>query len=224
MARVPLFQGLTYAQQVEVAGFARPLRLDAVEQAYAAGSDMSQLMVVHTGRIKVARTSAGGQEQVIRILGPGDFIGEAAFLTGSRPDHAAQALEPTELCVFHHADLGRLVQRHPSIGLRMLQGVSERLNATEARLASVMSGSVTSRLADYLLSLPAKPGPDGTVEVVLPIAKKDIASLLSTTPESVSRQLRKLTDSHVIAQGQPRRITITDVTALNALATHSKTD
>lgn len=223
VARVPLFQGLTHAQQVEVAGFARTVRLDAVEQVYAAGSDMSQLLVVHTGQVKIARTSAAGQEQVIRVLGPGDFIGESAFLTGARPDHAAEALVHTELCVFRHADLVRLVEKHPSIVLRMLQGVSKRLDDTEARLASLISGNVSSRLADYLLSLPATPGPRGTTQVTLPLAKKDIASLLSTTPESLSRQLRKLTDSDVISQQDQRRITITDVTALFALSTLTET-
>lgn len=219
VARVPLFQGLSRAQQLEVAGFARPIRLDPVEQVYAAGSDMSQLMVVHTGQVKVYRTSMDGREQVIRILGPGDFIGESAFLTGARTDHAAVALEEAELCMFRHTDLNRLVKKHPSIGLRMLQDVSRRLDETEARLASVISGDVSSRLADYLLSLPARPGPRGTVDVTLPLAKKDIAALLSTTPETLSRQLRRLTNSGVIVQQDRNNLTITDVHALSALST-----
>lgn len=223
VARVPLFQGLTYAQQVEVAGFASSVRLHAAEQVYAAGSDMSLLMVVHTGRVKIFRTSASGQEQVIRVLGPGDFIGESAFLTGVKPDHAAEALVGTELCVFRHADLSRLVEKHPSIALRMLKGVSKRLDDTETRLSSIASGNVSSRLADYLLSLPAKPGLEGTVEVSLPLAKKDIASLLSTTPESLSRQLRRFTDSGIISQQDQGQITIIDVAALSELSTFSNT-
>lgn len=219
VARVPLFQGLTHTQQVEVASFAHPTNLNASEQIYAAGSDMSQLLVVHTGQVKISRTTANGQEQLLRVLGPGEFIGEFAFLTGSKPDHTAEAIGSTQLCVFRHADLGRLAEKHPSIGLRMLQGVSKRLADTEDRLASVISGSVGSRLADYLLSLPSKRGPQGTIEVKLPLAKKDIASLLSTTPESLSRQLRKLTDAEVIAQDGQGRIAIRDVNALTDLST-----
>lgn len=224
VSRVPLFQGLTYEQQLEVAGFARPVRLDAVELAYTADSDMSQLMVVHVGKVKIARVSEAGQEQVVRVLGPGDFIGESAFLTGARPDHLAQALEHTELCVFRHVDLGRLVAKHPSIGLRMLEEVSQRLEELEARLASVTWGSVAQRLADYLLTLPATPKRGGSAEVTLPLTKKDIASLLSTTPESLSRQLRKLTDSGLIAQSPSTpnsptaTLTLTNLPALRALA------
>lgn len=221
VSRVPLFQGLTYEQQLEVASVARPTHVDRAQQVYSADGDVSQLMVVHTGRIKIARTSADGHEQIIRVLGPGDFIGESAFLTGIRPDHSASALEDAQLCVFNHADLGRLIEKHASIGLRMLQGVSRRLGEAEARLAAVISADVSSRLANYLLTLPARRSGGEQIEVVLPLAKKDIASLLDTTPESLSRQLRALGDAAVIAQGRQGRITILDADALSALVTDS---
>lgn len=217
VARVPLFQGLTHEEQFEVAGVARPTRVGRDELLYAAGSAASQLMVVHTGRVKISRVSADGHEQIVRVLAPGDFVGESAFLTGARPDHVATALEAGSMCVFRHADLGRLVQEHPSVGLRMLQGVSRRLDETEARLASLISGDVSSRLAGYLMSLPAAYGADGPT-VTLPLPKKDVASLLDTTPESLSRQLRRLSDSGVIVQHARRRITIADLDALTQLA------
>ena len=216
VARVPLFQGLTRAEQEQVAELARPTRVWRDEQVYSAGSDMSQLMVVHRGSVKISRISADGHEQIVRIVGPGDFVGESAFLTGERPDHFATAMEAGSMCVFRHEDIQQLVARYPSIGFRMLQTLGGRLADTEARLASLISGDVSSRLADYLMSLPALRGPDGLV-VNLPLAKKDIASLLDTTPESLSRQLRRLTDSGVISSGQGRRVVITDVDALMAL-------
>jgi CRP/FNR family transcriptional regulator len=121
------------------------------------------------------------------------------------------------MCVFRHADLDRLVRAHPSIGLKMLEAVSRRLAETENRLVSVISGDVNSRLADYLLSLPARPA-GGGITVQLPLAKKDIASLLDTTPESLSRQLRRLGDSGVIVTDATRRIRINDVDALMRLS------
>ena len=217
VAKVPLFQGLSHAEQISVAEVATPTSVDAGEQIYAAGSRTSQLLVVHTGTVKVSRIDAEGREQILRVLGPGEFIGESAFLTGQRPDHVATAVEPSSMCVFRHADLGRLVSAHPSIAVRMLQAVSERLTQTEARLASVISGDVSSRLAEYLLSLPGRPG-DGGVVVELPLAKKDIASLLDTTPESLSRQLRKLQQTGIARTRGGRGLVIHDVDALMELA------
>ena len=216
VARVPLFQGLTRAEQEQVATVARPTRLGRDEIVYTAGQDVSQLMVVHTGRVKISRVTADGHEQIVRVLGPGDFVGEAAFLDGGRPDHTASAVEATSLCVFRHQELHELVRRHPSIGLRMLQTLSRRLSRTEERLGAAISSDVSARLADHLLSLPARRA-DDRLEVELPLAKKDVASLLDTTPESLSRQLRRLSDSGVISLGPGRRVTLLDVDALLAL-------
>ncbi|MGC0250191.1 Crp/Fnr family transcriptional regulator [Pseudactinotalea sp. Z1748] len=217
VVQVPLFHGLNFDDQVKVADVATPTSVDAGEQIYAAGSDTSQLMVVHTGAVKVSRVDAEGREQILRVLGAGEFVGESAFLTGARPDHFTTALEPSSMCVFRHADLGRLVAAHPSIGMRMLQEVSKRLAQTETRLASVISGDVTSRLAEYVLSLHGTTTEDGVV-VELPLAKKDIASLLDTTPESLSRQLRKLQQSGIAHTRGARGLIIHDIDALMDLA------
>lgn len=217
VTRVPIFAGLTLEQQRGVADLARPTAVTGGQQLYAAGEAVSQLMVVHSGRVKISRISADGHEQIVRVLEPGDFVGEAAFLDGTRPDHFAVALERGSLCVFRHEDLGRLVSRHPSVALSMLRTLSRRLEETENRLAGLTSGDVAARLADYLMTLPTR-RVDGVPEVELPMAKKDVASLLDTTPESLSRQLRRLGDAGVIEQRRGRRIALTDLAALSALS------
>jgi len=217
VALVPVFQGLRRADQLQVASVATPAHLARDEIAYAAGSDVSNLLVVHTGRLKLTRSTAEGRERLVRVLGPGEFVGESAFLTGARPDHTITALEPTNVCVFRHADLARLVAAHPSIAVRMLRTLSARLNETEARLAAVTSTEVSARLADYLLTLPGR-HVDGAVEVTLPMTKKDIASLLDTTPESLSRALRRLSDSGMISRRGARHIVLSDLDGLTLLA------
>ncbi len=216
VAQVPLFQGLTYDEQLAVAKVATPSVVDGDQQVYAAGSETSRLMVVHTGTLKISRIDMEGREQILRVVGPGDFIGESAFLTGDRPPYSITAMGPSSMCVFRHADLGRLVREHPSIALRMLEELSHRLSQTEARLASVISGDVLSRLAQYLLGLPGQRTAHG-LQVRLPLAKKDIASLLDTTPESLSRQLRRLHDSGIIHAEGARGLVIQDFDALMEL-------
>lgn len=216
VARVPLFQGLSDDEQQQVAGLARPVRIAAGQQVSGPGTDTAQLMVVHTGSIKVSRIDAEGREQILRIVRPGDFLGESAFLTGHAPEHFATSLDAGSMCVFRHRDLAGLMRDFPSIGFRMLRTVSRRLADTERRLASVISGDVGSRLAGYLLALPVISTGD-RMAVKLPLPKKDIASLLDTTPESLSRQLRRLQDSGVIVVDQ-ELIRLLDPDALTELA------
>ena len=207
VARVPVFAGLSADDQQRVEALARPTHLQAGETAYSAGDPRSQLMVLHMGRLKVFRLAADGSEQIVRVLGPGDFTGEGAVLSGQRPEDYAVALDESWVCVFHHEDLEALIRSHPEIGLRMLATVSERLSDAEHRLHSLTSRDVENRLADYLLGLPSSGGAGGFT-VTLPLAKKDVASLLDTTPESLSRALRSLADQGLIVIGVGRSIAI----------------
>lgn len=217
VARVPVFAGLPAREQEQVAALARPAHVAGGASPYASDDDPGRLMVVHVGRLKVSRVSADGAERIVRVLGPGEFTGEAAVFTGERVDHRVVALEDATLCVFHHEDLQDLIRRHPEIGLRMLAAVSSRLSETEERLDALTSRDVESRLAGYLLGLPAA-WRDGVATVTLPLAKKDVASLLDTTPESLSRALASLAGQGLVTLGPGRSVTIERPTPLQHLA------
>lgn len=212
VARVPVFAALAPEDQARVAALARPTRLAAGE----ATGDEPRLVVVHEGRLKITRVASGGTERIVRVLGPGEFTGESAVLTGRRPDARTVAVDDSRLCVFRHEDLDGLLRTHPEIGVRMLAALSERLAATEDRLASLTSRGVEARLADYLLGLPSTWN-DGVATVRLPLAKKDVASLLDTSPESLSRALASLARQGVVAVGPGRSIEITSPGRLQEL-------
>ena len=216
VSRVPVFASLSVQDQQRVEELARPTLLKAGEAAYRADDDLSQLMVVHSGRLKIFRLSADGSEQLIRVLAPGDFTGETSVFTGQRPDDYATALEECQLCVFRHDDLEGLIRRHPEIGLQLLSRVSARLSDTEHRLNSLTSRDVESRLADYLLGL-SSTWRGGVATVTLPVAKKDVASLLDTTPESLSRALKSLAGQGLIVIGAGRSVSITQPDRLQQL-------
>ncbi len=216
VSRVPIFAGLSADDQERVAGLARPVHLSEGEVASSPGS-AALLMVVHTGRLRISRLSTDGAQQLIRVLGPGEFTGETAVLSGRGPGDYAIALGDSKLCVFHHNDLAALIREHPEIGMRMLTAVAARLSETEDRLNALTTRGVKSRLADYLLGLP-RTRRDHADLVTLPLAKKDVASLLDTTPESLSRALRSLAHKRAISLEAGRSVSITDPDLLQRIA------
>lgn len=210
---VPIFQGLDHQQQLEVASFARPLRFRAGDQVVAAGDSSRRLFVVHEGRIRIVHLLQSGREHVVRVLGVGEVLGEDAFVLGRRPSHYAYADTDASMCTFDHDDLAALVARFPGIAVRMLQVQSERLSNAERMLAAMSGTDVAARLSAYLLDLPPKSTAEG-LAVELPMAKKDVASHLGTTPETLSRKLRDLVDDGVLTLHGRRGIVIRDVDAL----------
>lgn len=218
VARVPLFAGLELDQQREVARFARAVTVAPGDTLVRAGQQRAPLFVVHTGMVKVSRRHPDGRETAIRVLTPGDVGGEVWFLTGERPQDDAVALAPTQACTFAHSDLADLLSRFPDIGVALLRTLGQRLGSVERRLAARTLADVGARLAAYLLDLPAAWTCSGRARLTLPMPKKDIAALLGTSPETLSRRLSALKrDGLIRARGQ--EIEVLDAVGLELRAT-----
>ncbi|MEO7130846.1 MAG: Crp/Fnr family transcriptional regulator [Dermatophilaceae bacterium] len=213
---VPLFAGLTPHQQDEVAGFAHPIRRSRGELIHRPGDDVSHLLVLHRGRVAISHLAPTGQDRMIRVLEAGEFAGESAFVTGARPEHTATALTDVELCSFDHRDLRALVVQYPDIAIRMLHAVVSRLDETDKMVADQSTAEVEARLAGYLLDLPSR-RVDGRITIRLPLARKDIASLLGTTPETLSRKLTGLARAGLVSV-HGREVVVTDPDGLADLA------
>lgn len=213
VARVPIFQGLDRSQQEHVAEFATPLHVERGTIVASPGQQQSRLLVLHTGKLKISHGTAGGQEQVLRTATVGDVVGERAFITGQLSTDSVTALEDSQMCVFEHRDLARLLGEYPDISQRMLRTLSDRLASTERLLAAITSSDVSARVAAYLLDQPAKFA-NGIARITLPMAKKDIAAYLGTTPETLSRRLAAFAQDGSIELAGRREINILDVEAL----------
>lgn len=242
VAQVPLFSGLSDDELFEVAARAQQIKKQAGEVIFRPGDSLSQLLVVHSGSVRITHLDTSGSERLIRVLNPGDFIGEASFVAGLAPEFYAIAMTNVALCTFDHREFDGLVAGYPSIAREMLRSVMGRLESAERFIAEVADSPVAARVARYLLDLPIisnSPGiPDssnssasakhsasgsgtpsqGSVTVQLPIAKKDVASLLGITPESLSRQLSTLQNAGVIIV-RGRSIEILDPSSLEAQLT-----
>lgn len=187
---VPLFAGLTREQQAEVATLARPVTVGPGETFVRAGAREAPLFVVHAGMVKLSRTTADGKSTTVQVLGPGEVGGETWLLTGERPENDVVALEGARICVFEPSALDRIVREFPAVGVALLRSLAVRLHSAERMLTARTLADVGARLAAYLLDCPTTWGVDRAATAHLPMAKKDIATFLGTSPETVSQRLK----------------------------------
>lgn len=219
VARVPIFHGLSRQEQLRVAGAARSVSFQKGEVVSDPGDPASSLLVMHSGQLKVSRTSSDGQEQILRTVTAGDVVGERAFLTGRPPLDTVVALDDSQMCVFHPVRFSALLRDYPDISQRMLRTLSDRLASVERLLSAITSEDVGVRVAAYLLDLvTATTSRTGRATVLLPMAKHEVAAYLGTTPETLSRRLAALSASGVIALRGRRGLSVLDLGALEDAA------
>lgn len=205
---VPIFNHLDESQMVEIMNVTRSVKFKKGSFIYRAGDKSDSLYIVSRGRVKIFRLSDNGKEQLLRILNPGDFTGELALFSETTHESFAQAIEETNCCTVKRDDMQALIAKFPSISLKLLSEFSSRLENSEKQTTRFATESVETRLALFLCECLDSRNPDSII--TLPMSRKDLASYLGTTPETISRKLHDFEMEGFIKQIGGRKIEITD--------------
>ena len=169
------------------------------------------LYIVNRGKVRIYRLSDSGKEQLVRILNPGDFTGEwTLFNPDAVHEEYAEAIRDTSVCMIQQHDVQELLKEYPAISLKLLGEMSQRLERSERQTAQVAVESVITRLVLFLAEN-VEPEMGDSPTITLPMEKKDIASYLGTTPETISRKLGELENEGLIQQLSGKRIKIQDL-------------
>ncbi len=175
--------------------------------------------VVAAGVVKGFKVSSEGKEQILHIFGPGEPFGEVAVFTNRPYPAHAEAITRADLIFFPKNAFVALVSKNPSLSLNMLAVLCMRLRQFTVQIENLSLKEVPGRLAGYLLYLSEKTQSGENIE--LTISKGQLASLLGTTPETLSRVLAKMSQKKLL-DVEGRIITLLDAEELKALAEHGK--
>ena len=202
---MPIFSGLTYEEMLEIAAITTDRKYAKGETIYFAGRRERSLYVIHIGRVKISRISSAGKTQVIRVLGPGEFMGELSILSGSPRTDYAEAVEPSTMCMIEGAKLKELMRKYPSIALKVMEELSARLESAENTIEGISLHPAEQRLAQAILRLAGDES-----KFSLALTKGDFASQLGMTQETLSRKLSLFQDQGFIDMKGHRMIIVLD--------------
>ena len=215
LAKVPLFDGLSQKQYEELAMIATEHEVARGQVIFSEGDPGSGFYVVAEGLVKIYKLSPDGKEQILHIFGPGEPFAEVAVFSGiSFPAHA-MALEKSRLLFIPRIAFVELLKENPLLGMNLLAALSLRLKKFAHMIEDLSLKEVPSRLAAHILFLSGEQ--DGTEKVQLSISRTQLASLLGTIPETLSRIFSRMVKQGYI-ETSGSEIAICDRQALEDLA------
>lgn len=215
----PLFKGLSEHQRDEIITITIDRHYKRGEFIFMEGDAADGFYIVADGQVKIFKTSMEGKEQILHIYGPGNPFGEVPVFSGSQFPANAQALVKSHILFLpRHAFVG-LIARNPSLSMNMLAELSMRLRQFTIQIENLSLKEVPSRLASYLIYLANEQ--DRSDPVTLTISKGQLASLLGTIPETLSRIFAKMSAQELI-RVEGKEIYLLDTLGLEDLAAAGK--
>ena len=212
LKEVPLFSGLSDSDLTTLAEIVSRKQYTKSETLFHQGDPGLEFLVLTSGSVKVELMNADGKELTLTILTPYQFLGELALLDDVPRSATVVALESSEFLSINRKEFARLLERYPSMAVPMLRALTRRIRVLTDDIASMAFLDSYARVTRKILSLAeemGEPQADGSIFINQSLTHQQLANLVGTTRETVTKILNQMKDNNLISIRR-HRITVHD--------------
>ncbi len=217
LSSVPLARGLSKEQLETLAGFTRKKEYRAKQLIIAENDKIREFYMIARGRVKMFKNSVDGREQTLRLFAPGELFGMCATSSDFIFPANAMALEQSTLLIFPADAVETLGRQDPTILFNMISVMSCMLKDSMAMVETLSLMRIPQRVASFLLFSTLKKDCRRGDNMELAVNQKEMSRILGTTPETLSRILKKMVAERII-DVKGKHIRVLDCESLEELA------
>jgi len=192
------FKGISPASIDALAGILIPKTVQKGEVLFTEGQKGYSLYLLASGNVQLSKSSAGGREAVIKIIGPGEIFGEVILFEQESYPVDARALKRSLLYLIPKHQLSCLLEneRFRNDFIRMLMKKQRYLTD---RILSLAAYDVEDRLFRFIAEQFGK-----REEYFVDLSKREVASAIGALPETLSRVLLRLKRQKLLSWSKKR--------------------
>lgn len=211
LKKVPFFAPLEEEELRLLLPFLKEKKYKKNQVIFHEGEPGHYLFLIRSGSVKVYKLSEDGKEKILRVFGPEDFFAELPLLDGGKYPASAETLSACTLLCLSREDFTKTCSGNPDIMKKIYEIVGDRLRHFTTMVTDLTLKDASCRLAGFLLEMAGQKDPFSLKEIRFPmeLTHQDIASLIGTARETVSRALKQLEKQGII-EIKERYLTILD--------------
>ncbi|KUP04892.1 cAMP-binding protein [Bacillus coahuilensis p1.1.43] len=187
--------------QVERMTLAKPIKKGTFISSPSA--PLSALFLLKFGQVRLYRMNSTGKQFTVDILTDGNVFGETSSLTLTDNDLYIEAMTDCYLCVLGKKDFEELLERNPTIALKFISILSQRLTELYSLTEKIALADVKYRILYLLVKLSEKTGirKKDWQSIKLRLTHQDIANMVGSSRETTSSIMSQLKKEGVIKKG-----------------------
>jgi CRP/FNR family cyclic AMP-dependent transcriptional regulator len=205
---VSLFAGLTAEQLERIWRVSVLHKFKKNEMIVFEDEPDTRLYIILKGLVKLTRLSEEGREVIFSFLGEGDVFGELAILDDEFRSTNAVVVGDSTICYIQKMDYLKIFYDCPQLTLNLLRDMTQRLRKRDAQIKSMSFQNATGKVANTILRFADDVGDIhmGQVEIPRLPPHRDIANMVGTSRETISRAINWLTDKGYLHKEHGRLI------------------
>lgn len=168
---------------------------------YKEGEDEGAIFTVRKGLIKLLSLTEQGEQRIVRLVGAKAAIGLELLDAGNTYRHTAVATSDADVCRIPVATIDLLTARFPALCDQIRQRLQDQLDRADEWIINLATGPAKKRIANLLLFMLQHSASHSGVFPML--GGNDMAAIIGTSPETVSRNIADLKRQGVLEKVAP---------------------
>lgn len=218
LQRVSIFSGIGADSLQRIASITGEKSFPKKSIIFHEGDQGDTLYILKSGRVKISKITEDGREKTLTIMQPGDFFGEMAIFDDLPRSATAEVIDDTAMVyTVSKRDFERIILEHPSIALKIMRDLTRRIRQVNQQVEDLAFKDVHERVASTLCHLSKSEGRSmggNKVLINLKMTHQDLANMVGSSRETVTRALNRLQDEGIISISH-QQITINQPMALS---------
>ena len=168
------------------------------EPIFEEGDSVNGIFCVKDGVCKLSKLSANGKDQIVKLVKPGELLGQRSLISDEPANLSAVALEDMEVCFIPKSEIMGFFNENNQFSMNVMKTICGDLKEADDHMVSMAQKSVKERLAETLLHLEDTFGKneDGTLHIQL--SREELAGMIGTATESCIRLLSEMNKNGLI--------------------------
>lgn len=203
------FKALSKDELLHMANCKTSYTIKKGEPIFEEGENVNGIYCVKDGVCKLTKLSANGKDQIVKLVKPGELLGQRSMISEEPANLSAVAMEDMEVCFIPKSEVLSFFNQNNQFSMNVMRTICGDLKEADDHMVSMAQKNVKERLAETLLYLESTFGknPDGSLR--LHVSREELAGMIGTATESCIRLLSEFNKSKLI-EISGKKITLLD--------------
>lgn len=168
------------------------------EPIFEEGEVTNGIYCIKDGVCKLSKLSDNGKDQIVKLVKPGELLGQRSMISDEPANLSAVALEDMEVCFIPRREVMQFFTQNNQFSMNVMRTICDDLKGADDHMVNMAQKTVRQRLGETLIYLEDTFGKNEDDTLRIQLSREELAGMIGTATESCIRLLSELNKSDYI--------------------------